>query len=88
MIQKTFFVNNLGELLVIIPIIKKMKEYKSAKNVLVLIYGNGFSKREGQIYYDAIKAKLPNAAVTSISVITSQRDWNRHGASVNVIKLR
>ena len=83
MIQKTFFVNNLGELLVTIPIIKKMKEYKSAKNVLVLIYGNGFSKREGQIYYDAIKAKLPNAAVACISVITSQRDWNRHGASVS-----
>ena len=83
MIQKTVFASKLGDLLVAIAQIKRMKEYKSAKSVLVLIYGNGFSKKEGYIYYDTIKTKLPNATVTGISVITSQRDWNGHGASVS-----
>ena len=85
MLQKTYFAENTGELYRVIGKMTMLKEYKKAKSVLVLMYANGISKAEGKKYFEAIKLKMPQAKIAGISVITSQRDWNRIGVNVSFL---
>ena len=85
MVQKTFFVENEDELRAVNSKVLQFEEYNRAKSVLALVYANAFTRDAGKSFVKIIKEQLPKATISGISVITSQKDWNRYGASVSFL---
>lgn len=85
MLQKTYFAENTGDMYKVLGEMTMLKEYKKAKSVLVLMYVNGISRAEGKKYFEAIKIKMSRAKIAGISVISSQKDWNRIGVNVSFL---
>ncbi len=85
MLQKTFFVKNTFELMKVFDSIEKLPEYKSASDILALLYVNGFKVTEVKKYLDLLNRRALRVKIAGISVMTSVKEFNKYGISISFL---